>query len=468
MTLPSRRLGLALLAGLLVVPASPAIGFGVCGALILLAVIDDRVARRIGPPEFRVTHDARMGRGQSSTLRVRIENRTGRRMHLRWLAEIPAALGGAGAPRARLDLEPEPDADGGAGRTARADAGADAGDDAGPDVVDGGEVVLPSRGRVERELAVVAHKRGRHAIPALHLRLAGPLGLSWWSWRHALDAVVEVVPGLREVREQRLLAWHQHQRMPGRRTMRRRGASGSFESLRDYARGDDPRHIDWKASARHGHPIVRNFEAERSQSIMLCIDTGRLMGEEIDGRQRLDAALAAAVVLADVARVWNDRVGVFLFSDEVHAVLPPGHHRPDRIPTLLAEVEPRPVEPDYPRALTHLSRQVSRRSLLVFFGDVIDADVSAPLATHLAQLARRHLPLMVALRHPELERAAVESVLQVEDAYRRAAAAELLLARAKTLASMRRRGIRVLDVRPDAAVAGVVNGYLKIKRSGAL
>jgi PAS domain S-box-containing protein len=88
--------------------------------------------------------------------------------------------------------------------------------------------------------------------------------------------------------------------------------------------------------------------------------------------------------------VWNDSVGVFAFSDRVHAVLPPGRHAPGRVPSLFANLDSRNVEPDYPRALVHLSRLVSRRSLLVFFGDVIDEEVSAPLAAQLARLARTH------------------------------------------------------------------------------
>jgi uncharacterized protein (DUF58 family) len=238
--------------------------------------------------------------------------------------------------------------------------------------------------------------------------------------------------------------------------------------MRGYVRGDDPRRIDWKATARRSKTMVRQYEAERSQSLVLCVDAGRMMAERVGGRQRLDHALSSAVVLADVARVWNDKVGVFVFSDHVQAVLPPGHYPPERIPAMLAQVVSRPVEPDYPRALVTLSRLVSRRSLIVVFSDVIDGSVSEPLAAHVAQLARRHLPLFVAIRDPALQEAALAPVTEIGAAYHRAAASELVVARAKTLEGMKRSGIQVVDVAPTASIEAVVNQYLDIKQRGAL
>jgi uncharacterized protein (DUF58 family) len=247
-----------------------------------------------------------------------------------------------------------------------------------------------------------------------------------------------------------------------------RAAAGSFASLREYVRGDDPRHLDWKATARHGRLIVREHEAERSQPLVLCIDTGRLMAEPIGEGTRLDHGLAAAVVLAEVARAWQDHVGVLAFSDRIEAWLPPGRHAPGRIPSLLAPLAARSVEPDYPRAVAHLRRALGRRALLVVFGDVIDPAVSGELAAELARLARRHLPLFVALRNPQLFAAAAAPARDLPAAYHRAAAAELVLERSRTLAAMHDAGIRVADVAPGGAAATAIDRYLAIKRRGVL
>ena len=431
MALPARRLFVlaALAAALLAL--DPALGFGGLALLALLFALDVWLARRLGPPAISASHKRRLGQGQDDALRVEVDNRSGRTLALRLAAELPAALLGPG----------------------------------------GAEIVslrVPPRARATASFPLHAGSRGRHALPALHGRLAAPLGLAWWTFRHPLDLAIDVLPGVRELAGQRLLAWNPRLRHAGLHVVRQREDRGAFESLREYALGDDPRRMDWKATARRGRHIVRVYEAERSQAVMLCIDAGRLMGESIGGRDRLDAAVAAAVVLARLAALWDDDVGLFAFSDRVHVLLPPGQHPPDRIALLLADLAARPVEPDYPHALARLSRSLKRRSLLVFFSDVIDGETSAPLAAHVAQLARRHLPLFVALRHPGLAAAAIAPAQELPDAYRRAAATELVLARARTLAGMRRAGIVIADVAPDAVVSATVNQYLRIKRSGAL
>jgi uncharacterized protein (DUF58 family) len=437
---------LFLAAGGLLIALAPALGFAADCAALLLFAMDALLARRIGPPGMDLALPSRLGQEDIATVRVVLTNRTGHPLEGSLALDLPLAIAGEGAHRSR-------------------------------------GFKLGASERSEVDFPIAARGRGLHAIGPLHSRLLGPLRLAWWQRHAALERTVEVIPGLREVRSYRLLALHHQLQQAGLRNVRQRGGSGAFESLREYVRGDDPRRIDWKASARRGRHIVREYEVERSQNVMLVIDMGRHMSEEIGSGERLtaaglpgarrasarlDKALAAAVVLSEVARVWNDHVGAFAFSDREHVVLPPGRYPPERLPAIFTSLVARNVEPDYPRALVKLSRIVSRRSLLVFFSDVIDDEVSAPLAAQLARLARRHLPLFVAMRNRDLFAAAQAPVRDREEAYHRAAAAELVLARARTLARMRERGIIVLDVLPEAAVAASINRYIEVKRRGAL
>jgi uncharacterized protein (DUF58 family) len=99
---------------------------------------------------------------------------------------------------------------------------------------------------------------------------------------------------------------------------------------------------------------------------------------------------------------------------------------------------------------------------------VIDVRASAALLEHLGASARRHLPLIVALRNVELEAAATIGVRDERGAFHRAAAEELLQARAVALNAIRRRGVLVSDVRPEAATTETLARYLEIKRRGLL
>ena len=311
-------------------------------------------------------------------------------------------------------------------------------------------------------------ERGRHVFGDIHLRVLGPWGLAWRGRTVHRRDEVRVVPGLAEMKRLRLLGLRERLRRAGLRSTRLRGEGHSFESLREYAAGDDPRTIDWKASAHRAALMVREYEAERSQSVMLVLDAGRLMTERIGERERLDHAMSAALLLADVAGLHGDRVGFYAFADEVLQFLPPRRLAVDRLSRAMADVTARMVEPNYPVAFSTLRRRLGRRALIVVFTDVIDSAASHALLAHLALSSARHLVLAVTIRNPALEAWAESVVASDADAYRRAAAEEMLAARALALASMRRMGVLVVDVAPDQAVTDVVNRYLEIKYRGRL
>lgn len=320
---------------------------------------------------------------------------------------------------------------------------------------------------------VRAIDRGRVHVGDIHLRILGPLGLVWRQYRHERTDTITIQPGLLELRRYRLLAHHNRLREMGLRSMDR-GEGSSFESLREYGHGDDPRRIDWKATGKRGALIVRQMEADRSQGVMLAIDAGRLMTEELGtepgggARERLDCALSAALLLAEVAAQHGDRVGLFVFSAGIDLYLPPSRAPLRQLATALADVQARMVEPDYPGAFVFLSRQLRRRCLLVLFTDVIDARTSSALLTHAGAVTRKHLPLAVTIRNPALEAIAAVPVTTAEAVYRRAAAEELLQLRAHALATMRRTGVLVADTLPHDAVPTAINRYLEVKRRGRL
>lgn len=310
--------------------------------------------------------------------------------------------------------------------------------------------------------------RGAHVLGDAHLRVLGPLGLAWRQRRVPLQDEVLVLPGLDELRRLRALGIRERLRRAGLRNVRQRGEGRSFESLREYVAGDDPRTIDWKSSAHRGGLMVRQYEAERSQDVVLAVDAGRMMLERIEGRERLDHAMSAALQVADVVRLQGDRVGVFCFADEVLAWLPPRRTPPPVFANAMARVRPRWVEPNYPLAFSVLRRRLGRRALIVVFTDVVDTASSQALMAQLAHSAQRHVVLTVALRNPELEAWAAQPLDTDAAAYRRAAAEEMLEARAVAQGHMRRAGVEGLDVPPSGAVAATVERYLAIKYRGRL
>jgi uncharacterized protein (DUF58 family) len=344
-----------------------------------------------------------------------------------------------------------------------------------PDLLGGAQpprwIRVPAGGEARETVPVTPTRRGRQRGGGFVLDSVGPLGLGLRRERIALPWEVAVYPPLVTVRLQASLARAQRRREQGSTPLRRLGEGRLFESLRDWVPGDDLRHIDWKATGRRGKVITRQFEAERRQHVLLVLDLGRLLTAEIAGGvSRLEYVVRAALELAYAAVQHDDNVGVMAFADGVqHFVAPQrGRLALQRVLDVLARVEPRLVEPDYPGAFRYLAARNRKRALTVLFTDVIDRFASDALVANVASLRPRHLPLAVTLQNPELNHVAALRPAAAHDAFRKAAAEELLRAREEALGRMRRAGVLVLDVPPERAAEAVVAKYLDLKRRGRL
>src|SRR6266576_220415 len=344
-----------------------------------------------------------------------------------------------------------------------------------PDLLGGAQpprwIHVPARGEARETVPVTPARRGRQTGGGFVLDSVGPLGLGLRRERIALPWEVAVYPPLVTVRLQASLARAQRRREQGITPLRRLGEGRLFESLRDWVPGDDLRHIDWKATGRRGKVITRQFEAERRQHVLLVLDLGRMLTAEIAGGvSRLEYVVRAALELAYAAVQHDDNVGVMAFADGVqHFVAPQrGRLALKRVLDVLARVEPRLVEPDYPGAFRYLAARNRKRALTVLFTDVIDRFASDALVANVASLRPRHLPLAVTLQNPELNQVATLRPVAAHDAFRKAAAEELLRAREEALGRMRRAGVLVLDVPPERAAEAVVAKYLDLKRRGRL
>jgi uncharacterized protein (DUF58 family) len=320
------------------------------------------------------------------------------------------------------------------------------------------------------ELLVRPAARGRGTGGRLTLRMLGPLGLAWWQRRLDLPWRVTVFPSLVGASIRALPPQARRRREAGLRNVRRRGEGRLFEGLREWVPGDDTRIIDWKATARRGKPIARQYEDERREHLLIIIDAGRQLTAEVDGVSRLEAVVNAALRLAHAAVEHDDNVGAMIFADTVQSFVPParGVRGLRAVLEALAVAEGRLVEPDYPAAFRYLATRNRRRALTVFFTDVIDRTASEALVAQVATLQPRHVPLAVTLRDPALERLAGSRPASERAAFERAAAEELLLAREEALVEIRRRGILVLDVAPAGAADAVVERYHQLKRRGVL
>jgi len=328
-------------------------------------------------------------------------------------------------------------------------------------------VAIPPGGEAQLDFAVRPLKRGAHAFGNLVLRLQGERGLIQKQISLIVADTAKVYPNFRGADQYQLLAKIDQRDEIVRKPAQIRAAGTDFESLRPYISGEDPRNIDWKATARRGALVSRNKQVEKGQQLAVLLDAGRLMAETIGKYSKLEHALNATVMLSYVAQKRGDALAVASFSNRIESFLP-SVRGPSLLPRVLESlytVQVRSVESDYWQAIAQIMTMLRRRSLLILLTDVLDASASAGLINNLSRAAEKHLVLCVILSEPQLGELAHSIPVTVEESYRKAAACDQLRRRRLALENMRSRGILVLETSPAHLSIHLVKRYLEIRQA---
>jgi uncharacterized protein (DUF58 family) len=326
-----------------------------------------------------------------------------------------------------------------------------------------------TQARVTTTATFVHH--GTHTLGRVAVRTSGPLGLVRRRARIRLAAKLEVLPDVARLsaRAERLLRG----RDQGASARRAPREGRELDSLREYQRGDDPRLVEWKVSAKQGCLIVKKLRPETRQDVIIAVDAGRqLSGSLADkdgGEPRLDAAMTTALILAAAGLARGDRVGMLAFAGDVVAWAAPqegkGHLR--RLAQATHGVEAAPEEADYGEVARFLIARQKRRAMVVFLTDVLDEPSARSLAAAIARLRGRHLAVVIALGDPALTRLSRAPPTQ-GDALVPVAAARLLEHRRKGLAALEAAGAVVVDAPAPKAAALAVEKYITLKAQGRL
>lgn len=313
-------------------------------------------------------------------------------------------------------------------------------------------------------------RRGEYDFGQIVARLEGPLGLIVRQYAFPVTEPARVYPNIRAVRRYDILARQGRLHEAGLRRTRLFGEGTEFERLRDYQPDDDYRRINWKATARRRAPMTVEYETERSQNLVLMIDTGRLMGTPIGPLLKQDHCVNAALMLAYVGMEMGDRTALVVFDDRVESFVPlnRGARQFQLLLETLYSVRSEPIESDPAGALAYLSHRRMKRSLIVMFTDLAEAAEPEALIAWLGQLARRHLPLCVIVSNPDIHRLASQPPDNSRHAYERVVAQRLLDERRAIIERIERQGALVLDVPAEQLTSGVINRYLEIKGRGRL
>ncbi len=151
------------------------------------------------------------------------------------------------------------------------------------------------------------------------------------------------------------------------------GFSVEFNSHREYARGDDLRHVNWKLYARQKRLYVKEYDAETNMNLYIMLDVSGSMECANSGISKLAYGSALAAAMAHLALKQHDAAGITLFADEVLSHLPP-RAKPHQLDEILRVIETTSARPssDAKRALQQCAELARHRGICVIISDLFD------------------------------------------------------------------------------------------------
>ncbi|HVF30482.1 MAG TPA: DUF58 domain-containing protein [Pyrinomonadaceae bacterium] len=401
--------------------------------LIVAAVVDFFFSRGL-PEGLRSWRefDRRMAIGDQSEVRVVIENGSERDFHFKLKDEYPAAL--------RLENPRE------------------------------AEMLLDAHENASFSYFLTPTRRGKYAFGHTVIRFKSRMGLVWCQTEIGEKQTIKVYPNMRRAREIELKALGARSFLAIQRRAVRRGEGREFESMRDYVRGDELRHISWTATARRNRLTTRQYQIERDQTVMIALDGGRLMTGRVNDESKFDTAIHASLALMSACGRAGDNCGLAVFGRRVKKYLPPkrGLEHMDAVLEALHDMEPELIEPSYARAFQFIASNSKKRAFVVVLTDLVDKDSSKELIQSLKLLRPRHLPLVVTIGDRDLNSAVSKPPANIKDVFTQSAAEEIIHQREQALRLVESLGGLALDVTTQTLGTKLLETYLRVKERGLL
>jgi uncharacterized protein (DUF58 family) len=401
--------------------------------LIILALVDWFISRKL-PEDLTISRefDKRFAIGDDSSIKLHVENLSPKTFHLQIKDEFP--------PEMKLEEERE------------------------------SEFTIEGQSTADFYYRLTPPKRGNYKFGKTAVRFKSKFGLVWCQTELNKEESVKVYPNIRRAREMELKALGAKSYLAAQRKSVRRGEGREFESMRDYVRGDELRHISWTTTARRGKLTTRQYQIEREQTIIIAIDAGRLMTGRIEDETKFDSAIHSALALMSAAARGGDNCGMVIFGRKIKKFLPAkrGVDHIDATLEALYDLEPELIEPSYARAFQFISSNTKKRALVVILTDLVDKDASKELLASLKLLRPRHLPLVVTIADRDLNTAVSVVPKDVKEVFIQSASEEIIHQRDSALRLVESKGGLALDVTAVTLAPKLLQTYMRVKERGLL
>ncbi|MBS7255930.1 DUF58 domain-containing protein [Flavobacterium branchiicola] len=313
-------------------------------------------------------------------------------------------------------------------------------------------------------------ERGEYNFGALNIYVSSPLRLISRRFSFDKNKMVPTYPSYIQLRKYDLLAFSNNLFQYGIKKIRRIGHTMEFEQIKEYVQGDDLRTLNWKATAKKNALMVNQFQDEKSQSVYMAIDKGRVMQMPFNGLSLLDYAINSTLVLSNVILKKQDKAGLFSFSKKVEnrVFAEKRGSQMQKILETLYNIKTDFFESDYSRLYVDIKKNINQRSLIILYTNFETMDGLNRQLPYLKGIAKSHLLVVVFFQNTELNSIINKKTNTIQEVYDKVIAEKFIFEKRLIVNELKKYGIHSVLTQPENLTLDAINKYLEIKARGIL
>ena len=329
---------------------------------------------------------------------------------------------------------------------------------------------LPGKNKNTIQYQVRPVERGEYQFGNLNCYATSVIGLIRRRYTFNNEQMVKVYPSFIQMKKYDFLAIDNRLRQIGLKKIRRIGHTMEFEQIKEYVMGDDVRTVNWKATAKHGHLMVNQYQDEKMQPIYSIIDTSRVMKMPFNELKLLDYAINSSLAFSNIALKKGDKVGMADFSNKLGAFLP-ANAKKTYLNTLLEtlyNVDTKFKDSDFGILQALVRRKITQRSLLLLYTNFEHISSLKRQLPYLQAIAKKHVLVVIFFENTELKSLSDTDAETIPEIVDQTIAQQFQYDKKLMVRELQQRGIQTVLTAPEDLTVNTINKYLEIKAKGLL
>lgn len=313
-------------------------------------------------------------------------------------------------------------------------------------------------------------KRGEYHFGSINVFALTNIALVKRKYQFQKDSVATVYPSIIQMKKYEIAAFTNNLSELGIKKIRRVGQTTEFDQIKSYVQGDDPRNINWKASAKSTGLMVNHYDDEKSQPVYCVIDKGRLMKSPFDGLTLMDYAINSALVMSNIAIKKMDKAGVITFAHKMSSVVKADRRsgQMQKILELLYNQKTHYKESNFELLANFAHRRITQRSLLLLYTNFDNLESFKRQLSYFRLLAKRHVLVVIFFKNTELNTLINSDSSNTREIYTQVIAEQLELEKQLIVKELIRNGIYAVLTEPADLNVNTINKYLELKARGLM